>query len=269
MRLKQQAGWNQTTDDWRLFLSLRPQGCFVAVLNGQVTGTVTSIDYSGSFSWVGMVLVDRAYRRLGIGKALLNRAIQSLEKCESIRLDATPEGEKLYTHLGFIPEYELTRLCRPPAFFYTPEHLRDPRLISLSPELLAPVIDYDAGRFGRERAQVLSAWVQRNPHAAFVYMHGSTIRGYVMARTGSDADHIGPLVAENFKIAQKLTAASLASLYQRPVILDRFEHNEDWNHFLAENGFIVRRHFLRMRKGINRSPEKPGTHWAASGPELG
>ena len=34
MRLKGQAGWNQTPADWQRFLELEPNGCFVAEWDG-------------------------------------------------------------------------------------------------------------------------------------------------------------------------------------------------------------------------------------------
>ncbi len=34
LRLRGQAGWNQTEADWRRFLGLQPDGCFVAELDG-------------------------------------------------------------------------------------------------------------------------------------------------------------------------------------------------------------------------------------------
>ena len=45
MRLKEIAGWNQTTADWQRFLSATPEGCFVAEHEGRVIGTVTTIVY--------------------------------------------------------------------------------------------------------------------------------------------------------------------------------------------------------------------------------
>ena len=34
LRLARQAGWNQTEADWRRFLDLEPEGCFVGELDG-------------------------------------------------------------------------------------------------------------------------------------------------------------------------------------------------------------------------------------------
>ena len=39
LRLKQRAGWNQTAADWTRFLSLQPDGCFVAEHDGTAAPT--------------------------------------------------------------------------------------------------------------------------------------------------------------------------------------------------------------------------------------
>ena len=56
MRLKAAAGWNQVEADWRRFLALGGDGCFVAVWQGQVVGSVTTCQF-GSIGWVTTLLV--------------------------------------------------------------------------------------------------------------------------------------------------------------------------------------------------------------------
>ena len=57
MRLKGQAGWNQIEADWRRFLALEPDGCFVAELDGKPVATTTTCVFD-SVAWIAMVLVD-------------------------------------------------------------------------------------------------------------------------------------------------------------------------------------------------------------------
>ena len=65
MRLKELAGWNQTESDWKRFLRASKDGCFVAEVDEVVCGSAATIIYGGRFAWVGMVLVDPAYRGRG------------------------------------------------------------------------------------------------------------------------------------------------------------------------------------------------------------
>ncbi|HMC73739.1 MAG TPA: GNAT family N-acetyltransferase, partial [Terriglobales bacterium] len=102
LRLKEIAGWNQTADDWKRFMKASPEGCFVAELDGEVRGTVTTICFEHRFAWVGMVLVDPEYRGEGMGTRLLEMAINYLDsvRIPCIKLDATPQGKPLYEKLG-------------------------------------------------------------------------------------------------------------------------------------------------------------------------
>src|SRR5262245_45326262 len=110
MRLKQQAGWNQTEADWRRFLDLEPDGCFVAELDGAAVGTTTTCTF-GPVAWVAMVLVDTAVRGRGVGTALMRHALAYLDGrgVRTVRLDATPLGQPIYEKLGFAPQFQLAR----------------------------------------------------------------------------------------------------------------------------------------------------------------
>ena len=71
-RLRDQAGWNQTAEEWQRLLAWQPGGCFVAEdHDGQVNGTVTTTPSPGapSSAWVGMVLVDQSvHGRAWVGR---------------------------------------------------------------------------------------------------------------------------------------------------------------------------------------------------------
>src|SRR5438105_11990396 len=110
MRLKEQAGWNQTEADWQRCLDLQPDGCFVAEWNDTPVGTTTTCVF-GNVAWIAMVLVDANHRGKGIGKALMNHALEYLDSAgvASIRLDATPLGQPLYEKLGFRVQFPLAR----------------------------------------------------------------------------------------------------------------------------------------------------------------
>ena len=112
MRLKSLAGWNQLETDWEMLLDTGSGGNFVAAYDGTEAGTVTTVTYERRFSWIGMVLVDPAFRRRGIGTVLLTAAIDSGTIYGPVRLDATPEGKRLYDTLGFKDEYRLVRMQR-------------------------------------------------------------------------------------------------------------------------------------------------------------
>jgi predicted GNAT family N-acyltransferase len=109
MRLKEAAGWNQTAADWLALLRAAPQGCFGMEVDGQVAATATAVVHGG-VGWVGMVLTGPEYRGRGLATALLTHSLAYLDtRVETVKLDATAQGEPLYRRLGFIEEAPIER----------------------------------------------------------------------------------------------------------------------------------------------------------------
>jgi GNAT superfamily N-acetyltransferase len=109
LRLCRAAGWNQLDRDWRVFLDHYPEGCFAAEVQGAVIGSVTTIRYE-HVAWISMLLVDPDWRGRGVGRALLERALDVLSDARCVKLDATPEGRRLYVQYGFQDEMRLWRM---------------------------------------------------------------------------------------------------------------------------------------------------------------
>src|SRR6476619_2273692 len=105
LRLSITEGWNQTEKDWKLFIENPQNICIVAEAGNKVIGTTTAINYSNQLAWIGMVLVDKAYRGMGVGKLLLTNILSKSEFFKSVKLDATPAGQRVYKKFGFEDEY--------------------------------------------------------------------------------------------------------------------------------------------------------------------
>lgn len=122
--LSRGEGWNQTRADWLRLLVHEPLGCFTARLGEQLVGTVTTTVYGADLAWIGMMLVHRDYRRDGVGRRLMRAALDYLTHSgvATVKLDATPLGQPLYTDFGFVPETRIERWeglagqCKHPAF---------------------------------------------------------------------------------------------------------------------------------------------------------
>ena len=265
LRLSQQVGWNQTEKDWHAFISFRPTGCFAAIADNKIVATGTTIDYQQKFSWIGMILVDKEYRRMGIGKMMLQHCIASLDNCETIKLDATPMGKIVYDKLGFVDEYNLKRFIRKEDDIS--QNARGVERITANN--LKVLRDYDREIFAADRFAILSKWWSNHQENSFIYLANNRLYGYVLCRQGMDSLHIGPLLADNDEIAEKLLCAVLKGKGRQQIIIDSMVENHIWLAILQKYGFEELRPFIRMAKGPNNYPGNLCYQYAISGPELG
>ncbi len=264
MRLKGQAGWNQTEADWRRFLDLEPEGCFVGEWDGVPSATTTTCTF-GPVAWVAMVLVAVEMRGRGLAKALLSHALAFLEGrgVPSIRLDATALGRPLYEKLGFAVEYELARYegTLPPC-----EDAGPVEVVSGS-GAFDELCRLDAHVTGTDRGKLLRRLFSERPDALRVVRAGPEAAGFLTARPGARAVQLGPCVAT--AAAGPLLFHDAWSRYAgQRVYLDVPTGNAAATALAEAAGLIVQRRFLRMCRGPSVG-ERSELLWASSGPEMG
>ena len=128
MALKEEAGWNQTEQDWLQLFDAAPEGCFGVEADGSIVATTTAVCYGTKLAWIGMVLTAGHYRRQGLASALLRHTLDYLadKGVDGIKLDATEMGRPVYLRFGFEDECTVERWLRPgtPARLFQ-EQLRD------------------------------------------------------------------------------------------------------------------------------------------------
>jgi predicted N-acetyltransferase YhbS len=264
MRLKAEAGWNQHEADWRRFLALGEDGCFVAEAEGRVVGSVTSCRF-GTVGWVAMLLVEKARRGAGIGRGLLIKSLEHLESggARAIRLDATPAGRPLYESLGFQVDFPLFRYSG---------IVGDPRIEEKTrlgqPVDLSPIAALDRLVTGTDRRSLIDRLIDDNPLECRVAGPiGGPIRGFVLWRPGSSADQVGPCIAER-DVGRALLDDVVRSLGDRTVIVDIPVNHRDAIAWTEGRGLTKSRELWRMTRG-EAVVEDLDRLWASSGPEMG
>jgi ribosomal protein S18 acetylase RimI-like enzyme len=275
-RLRELAGWNQTCQDWENLLAFEPNGCFAAIIEDKLVGTATTTRYlpasgPGSFGWIGMVLVDPEYRRYGIGSALLNKCISYLQNSgvETVKLDATPLGKKVYDKLGFKDEFRIERwegTAAAAADFVQPGHIS----ISLSSSQDIVTIDsFDAKVFGANRRAIRQGWRAQWPEMAFVARINEKIVGYSLARRGTHFQHIGPVIGDTPEVCETLLQYALSQIAGQKIIIDVVTENVWAAELLSRSGLKLQRPLIRMYLGPNCSPGQRDKIFAGFCPELG
>ena len=264
MQPKQAAGWNQTEEDWRRLLALEPNGCFAAVKGGRLVGTTTTTTYGNELAWIGMVLVDPKERRQGIATRLMNVALNYLNgKVATVKLDATAQGQPVYERLGFEVESVLERWSGTP-------NARNARGSNVWDEDgIHDVLALDRLAFATDRSKLLKKLIDDAcvPPVLLRATDG-TLSGYALARSGTNADYVGPVVAKTPQHVETLLDEVLSDLPEPRVYIDFNTECSANTALLSDRGFVKERDLIRMVKGGPGRKTSP-LIVAIAGPEIG
>jgi len=247
-----QSGWNQTPQDWAFF-SREGTVCVVRDVQGRIIASGAVLPHAAQVAWISMILVAPDLRGRGLGRAVFLHCLALVKAAgRTACLDATPDGQRLYSQFSFVPVYGVTRwqrAARPQVVPTTrgPELADSKTLAVLDAPLPALLEDFLA-----------------RPDAACV----RSSEGFAIVRRGRIAHQIGPLLA--------LTEAGAAELMKRAahglaglVFMDVPDERALLARQLRDAGFTQQRSFMRMVLG--EQPPRGQTHFihAIAGPEFG
>jgi len=258
LALSAKVGWNQTADDWRLFIAHgRTLGLFDA--DAGLVATAAALPYHNGFGYISMVIVDTAWLRRGLARRLMGECIEALRgQGRAALLDATPAGALVYGGLGFV---ELATMERWEGEGGVAKVGR--AADRLAPDDVHKLIEADALAFGSQRRFLLEDFLARPGTAAWTYDGGSLVM-----RQGYRATQIGPLVASSGDAARVLLATAVANASGR-VFVDLFTTWPDLTALLEASGFRRQRPFIRMALDRATLPGDPQRLAVAAGPEFG
>ena len=260
-----EAGWNQTSADWRIFLELG-RAFSARARDGTLVGTAATLPYAGGFGWISMVLVTKAWRRRGIGTRLLNHCVETLREWSLIpMLDATPAGREVYRRLGFRDLWPITRWRRQAAVDVGSDATN---VRPLEDRDLTKVVTLDTATFGCKRDKLLERLRERSKGFACAAETNGQLRGFLLGRDGRAATHFGPIVAEDQHAAVVLVDFA-GRRVRSPAMLDVPDQHGVFAEWLENHGFVRERPLTRMILSSDHSFGDPSQMMAIAGPELG
>jgi GNAT superfamily N-acetyltransferase len=275
LRLSTQAGWNHVEADLRRLLELWPAGYFVGRRGSEVVASTSLAIHGGHVGWVGLVLVDEAHRRQGLGGEIFDAMLDAAQDAgvKTLGLDATDLGRPLYLTKGFRDVATVERWLRPAGNGELTSHppialtSHDSRQDSSAwNDILA--MDRHAIRLDRSallnhfrNEQEVRCQSIRSPQLG-------TLLAFAMIRPGRIASHIGPVIGDSEAAAEAVLDQLLQDVEaKQPVFIDVPPGRlKNW---LAVRGFALSRSVVRMQAGI-RGPDLLGPRvFAVCGFELG
>lgn len=266
--LSTEAGWNQTTLDWRFMIEAgETRGQFTRA--GALVASALILPYGDRVAWIAMVLTTASHRRRGLATGNLRWAI---ERCDAkgliAGLDATPAGREVYAPLGFTDVWGLQRLRAERPVLAEPS-TQQTVFRPMQPDDLPQVAALDAEAFGAPRDALLTHLHRRQPGCAWIaHTPEGRFAGFLLGREGRATLHLGPLIADEPGVAATLVARGLAQR-DAPASIDVPDGQGVFRERLIEAGFAPVRPFTRMLRCNRATPGRADRCFAIAGPELG
>jgi GNAT superfamily N-acetyltransferase len=204
--LSQALKWPYRLEDWQFALDLG-QG-YAVERDGCLVGTALWWRYGPDFASAGMIIVDPAMQKQGIGARLMDAMLRDASGFRMI-LNSTIEGRALYTRLGFESYGEVTQhqaiLSKAPAMD------RNVTVRAALGEDHAAIREVDRAASGMDRDGLIVALLAVAD--TVVVERNGAISGYGMVRRWGRGVVIGPVIARDETDARAIIAV-LASAHE-------------------------------------------------------
>lgn len=217
---------------------------FVALEGDKVVGTTLVTRYGEGAAAINMVIVDSAMRGRGIGRKLMEFALQACVGREC-RLVATRDGLPLYEALGFHASGEILQhqgIAGPTT--------AEAGVDWATPEDIAAITELDRTAIGADRSALIALLSEQGRFA--VLRQEGRLTGFAAIRTFGRGEVAGPVVAATADEARTLLSFLMAA---RPGGFLRVDTPQasglaSW---LAEQGLAHVGGGIAMRKGGHAS----------------
>ena len=242
-------GWNPGVHDAENYYITDPQGFFVGTFEGKPVASISAVAYGDSFGFLGFYIVQPQFRGLGLGTEIWNAGMKYLEG-RNIGLDGVLEQQKLYERKGFWPCYKSVRHQGVGIGLES----RAEGIKYLSEVPIEDLLAYDDQFFPVPRHVFTKSWTRQPGGIAVGALDKGELMGYGVLRECSQGYKIGPLFANDEKVADALFCALCGHAPQgAPVFLDTPEPNS------AALDLAKRHHMLPVFETVRMyTKEDPG-----------
>jgi GNAT superfamily N-acetyltransferase len=254
-------GWGFYDVDFKRLVALDPEGCFIARREGERVGMVCTVSYD-THAFIGCLIVLRKARGRDVGLTLMRAAIQHLEKrhITTIELDGVINAVPMYRKLGFKDKYLSYRLMT------TGQQMDSVAALFPSADS-SDILRFDLAKTGIERGAVLNRLLLEYPDEVCTVRHDGIV-GYGLIRQREGGFYmIGPLVAEDDRIADELVRRLLGRAGEARIMVGVPGVARTAVDVLLRNGFCYTQPSLRMYRGEKLDYES--SIYCILGPEKG
>jgi len=237
-------GWNPGLADDACFAAVDPEGFFIGELDGAPAATVSCINYSASFAFLGFYIVRGDLRGRGYGLRMWDAAIAHAGP-RVIGLDGVVAQQQNYRKSGFELAYANVRYGGIVAATDAPQA----GVMALAEVPLTAIEAYDATVFPAPRPAFLRAWTRSSGHFGCALVRDGGLVGWGVIRPCRKGCKIGPLVADDRATAEVVLSTLLASVGGGEIFLDVPSINRDAVALAQDRGLVPVFETARMYTG--------------------
>lgn len=219
-------GWNPGLHDSEIFWNTDPDGFVKLVLDNEMIGSGSIVNYNGEFGFMGFFILKKEYRGKGYGSEFWyfrrDKLLVRLNEGATIGMDGVFDMQNFYAKGGFIFSHRNIRM----------EGFDLPVNLATSNELLTvneftdyELSNYDKKFFGYDRSNFILPWVKSENHYTLGVRTDNNISGIGTLRKCRKGFKIGPLFADSPEIAEDIFKGLIGKAYGDCVYLDVPEIN--------------------------------------------
>ncbi len=214
-------GWNPGLYDADSFYATDPTGYYMGFVDNEPVASLSAVSYPGGFGFLGFYIVKPEHRGKGYGWKLWLEAMRYLDG-HNVGLDGVVAQQENYKKSGFTRAYANIRY----EGVGTKTIERPKYILSLSKIPFDVILKYDSQVFPANRASFLKTWFNQPKSLALGYLKDGKLLGFGMVRPCRVGYKVGPLFADNEKVADELFQQFRTFAGKEMVYLDVPEVNE-------------------------------------------
>lgn len=237
----QNEGWNPGLNDACCFYQIDPNGFFIGLLNGEPIATGCAVVYDDHFAFCGLYIVKKEYRAQGYGLELTQARLDYIGN-RTTGLDGVLDKVSKYERLGYKAAYKNSRY----QLDQIPGVKASIEVMDLKNVPFDDLKAFDRRYFPAPRDIFLKTWIEQPYAIALGFVHNKQLKGYAVSRKCERGFKIGPLFAEDAKIAEELFKGLLERIKEGPVFVDVPEVNQEAVALFKNYGMTVPFEVIRM-----------------------
>lgn len=240
-------GWNPGLADAPCFATVDPQGFLIGEINGEPAATISNLNYSDDFAFLGFYIVRPDLRGKGYGLAIWRAAIAHAGQ-RVIGLDGVIAQQDNYRKSGFVLAHRNVRFGGTIAATMPVAA----GVVRLADVPLAVIEADDAMVFPASRPAFLRAWIAAPGHRGRAFLRDGEVAAWGVIRPCRRGWKVGPLVAGSRAEAETVLDALIADAGGGEVFLDVPEPNRAAVAMAQARGLVPVFETVRMYTGAVR-----------------